>query len=188
MEMNELIEKAKKGDKDSFTQIILMMKDNLYRIARMRFQNEDDINEVVQLTIIEVYNSLRKLRDNQKCFKRWFSKSHGRDNKKFKSWVIKILINYCNKQYKKKSKDEKEQNIEIDIEEKNDEIARKIDQIDFYNLIKTLDYKERLSLMLFYAEDLSYKEISKILKEPESTIRNRNSRAIDKLRKKYKEK
>ena len=170
--MNELIEKAKKGDKDSFTQIILMMKDNLYRIARMRFQNEDDINEVVQLTIIEVYNSLRKLRDN----------------KKFKSWVIKILINYCNKQYKKKSKDEKEQNIEIDIEEKNDEIARKIDQIDFYNLIKTLDYKERLSLMLFYAEDLSYKEISKILKEPESTIRNRNSRAIDKLRKKYKEK
>ena len=56
MEMNELIEKAKKGDKDSFTQIILMMKDNLYRIARMRFQNEDDINEVVQLTIIEVYN------------------------------------------------------------------------------------------------------------------------------------
>lgn len=172
MEMNELIEKAKKGDKDSFTQIILMMKDNLYRIARMRFQNEDDINEVVQLTIIEVYNSLRKLRDN----------------KKFKSWVIKILINYCNKQYKKKSKDEKEQNIEIDIEEKNDEIARKIDQIDFYNLIKTLDYKERLSLMLFYAEDLSYKEISKILKEPESTIRNRNSRAIDKLRKKYKEK
>ena len=172
MEMNELIEKAKKGDKDSFTQIILMMKDNLYRIARMRFQNEDDINEVVQLTIIEVYNSLRKLRDN----------------KKFKSWVIKILLNYCNKQYKKKSKDEKEQNIEIDIEEKNDEIARKIDQIDFYNLIKTLDYKERLSLMLFYAEDLSYKEISKILKEPESTIRNRNSRAIDKLRKKYKEK
>ena len=172
MEMNELIEKAKKGDKDSFTQIILMMKDNLYRIARMRFQNEDDINEVVQLTIIEVYNSLRKLRDN----------------KKFKSWVIKILINYCNKQFKKKSKDEKEQNIEIDIEEKNDEIARKIDQIDFYNLIKTLDYKERLSLMLFYAEDLSYKEISKILKEPESTIRNRNSRAIDKLRKKYKEK
>ena len=172
MEMNELIEKAKKGDKDSFTQIILMMKDNLYRIARMRFQNEDDINEVVQLTIIEVYNSLRKLRDN----------------KKFKSWVIKILINYCNKQYKKKSKDEKEQNIEIDIEEKNDEIARKIDQIDFYNLIKTLDYKEKLSLMLFYAEDLSYKEISKILKEPESTIRNRNSRAIDKLRKKYKEK
>ena len=168
--MDKLIEKAKRGDRESFNQIVLMIKDNLYRIAKMRFQNEDDINEVVQLTIIEVYNSLWKLRDNSK----------------FKSWIIRILINYCNKLYKKKSRNEKEQNIEIDIEEKDDVIARKIDQLDFNILIKELDYRERLSLTLYYGEELPYKEISKILKEPESTIRNRNSRAIDKLRKKYK--
>lgn len=169
--MNELIEKAKKGDKDSFTQIILMIKDDLYRISKMRFQNEDDINEVVQLTIIEVYNSLWKLRDNSK----------------FKPWIIKILINYCNKLYKKKAKGEEIQEFEEDIEQKDNAIEQKINQLDFDNLIKELNYKERLSLTLFYVEDLSYKEISKILKETESTIRNRNSRAIDKLRKKYKE-
>lgn len=169
--MNELIEKAKKGDKDSFTQIILMIKNDLYKISKMRFQNEDDINEVVQLTIIEVYNSLWKLRDNSK----------------FKPWIIKILINYCNKLYKKKSKSEEIQEFEEDIEQKDNAIEQKINQLDFDNLIKELNYKERLSLTLFYVEDLSYKEISKILKETESTIRNRNSRAIDKLRKKYKE-
>lgn len=81
-----------------------------------------------------------------------------------KTWLIKILINNC------KAKDY------------NDEVNAKM---DFYILIKNLNEKEKLAITLYYSENLTTKEISKILKEPESTIRNRISRAVNKLKDKY---
>ena len=52
-------------------------------------------------------------------------------------------------------------------------------------MLKDLNEKEKLAITLYYSEKLTTKEISKILKEPESTIRNRISRAIRKLKEKY---
>ena len=50
-------------------------------------------------------------------------------------------------------------------------------------MIKKLNYNERITLTLYYVEKFTTKEISKILKEPESTIKNRILRAKNKLRK-----
>ena len=49
-----------------------------------------------------------------------------------------------------------------------------------------MNYKERETLTLYYLFDFTTKEISKIIKEPESTIRNRIARTKVKLRKKCK--
>ena len=58
-----------------------------------------------------------------------------------------------------------------------------INDLDFLLLIKSLNYDERISLILYYQENLTTKQISNILKVPESTIRNRISRAKVKLKK-----
>ena len=55
--------------------------------------------------------------------------------------------------------------------------------IDFFYIIKNLDYNERITLTLYYAEKFTTKEISRILNQPESTIKNRISRARKKLKK-----
>ena len=47
------------------------------QIARTRLNNEEDIKEAVQETIIKSYSSIRKLKNS----------------KFFKTWIIKILIN-----------------------------------------------------------------------------------------------
>lgn len=78
--MEELIKKAQNGDKDAFTSIILDMNDELYKIARTRLNDENDIFDAIQETMISSYKSIKKLKDT-KCFK---------------SWLIKILINKCN--------------------------------------------------------------------------------------------
>ena len=62
---------------------------------------------------------------------------------------------------------------------------QKDDEIDFFILIKGLSYDEKISLILYYLEGFTTKEIGLILKVPESTIRSRNSRALQKLRKIY---
>ena len=80
----ELVRKAKKNDQKSFCELIEIIKNDLYLIAKTRLKNEDDIADVIQDTIIICYKNIKFLRNEES----------------FKSWVIKILINNCNKVYK----------------------------------------------------------------------------------------
>ena len=79
--MNELIEKAKQGCIESFEKLILYYQQDLYRIAKIRLNTNDDISDAIQNTIINIYKNLKKLKNNTY----------------FKTWIIKILINECNK-------------------------------------------------------------------------------------------
>ena len=51
--MEELIQKAKNGDKEAFTTIMLSLEKDLYKIAKTRLKNDDDIYDAIQETIIE---------------------------------------------------------------------------------------------------------------------------------------
>ena len=86
--LDELILMAQAGDEDAFTKMILYIKDDLYKIAKTRIANETDIEDAIQETMIETYKSIKKLNDPNK----------------FKKWVIKILINKCNRIYRRKYK------------------------------------------------------------------------------------
>ena len=142
--MDELILMAQAGDEEAFANMILYIKDDLYKIAKTRIANETDIEDAIQETMIETYKSIKKLNDPNK----------------FKKWVIKILINKCNR---------------IDVENK----------LNFYDIIKILNYEERLIIILYYMEDYSVKEIKSILKMNENTINTHLYRARQKLKKNY---
>ena len=87
--MEKLVIKAQEGDKEAFTQAILLIKNDLYKISKMKTTNEEDIQDIIQETMLDAYKYLKKLKEH----------------KKFKAWIIKILINNCNKYYRKKYKD-----------------------------------------------------------------------------------
>ncbi len=165
--MEKLIKRAQEGDEDAFTQIIISMENELYKVARTRLECEDDINEAVQETIIQTFKSIKKVKEPRF----------------FKTWLIKILINNCNKVYNKRKKNralEYDENLIYD--ESYSSIEESNDKMDFFFMIKKLNYNERITLTLYYVEKFTTKEISKILKEPESTIKNRILRAKNKLR------
>lgn len=170
--MEELIKKAQNGDKNAFTDIILQIRNDLYKIAKTRISNDDDIEDLIQDTMIETYKHIKKLREPEK----------------FRMWVIKILINKCNKLYKKKYRKDisiDEYNLEnyIILNSQND-IE---DDLNFYYLIKYLKYEERIVLVLHYMEQYSVKDISKILKTNENTIKTHLYRAREKIKERLKE-
>ena len=173
--MEELIKKAQHGDKESFTQAILKIKNDLYKITKTKTTNEEDIQDIVQETMIEAYKHIDSLKEPIK----------------FKSWIIKILINNCNKYYKKKYKDDEIYN-NYDIEFYKDTIKNSNDNqliedtLDFYNMINCLKYEERISIVLYYGEKYTTKEISKILNTNENTIKTRLTRAKEKIKNTYK--
>ena len=50
--MEDLIKKAKSGDKLAFTELMLQMQDELYKIAKIRLKNDDDVFDVIQDTML----------------------------------------------------------------------------------------------------------------------------------------
>ncbi len=166
--MEELVKKAKKGDENAFNELILLTQKEMYLIAKTKLKDENDIADAIQETILSCYKNLRKLRDN----------------KLFKTWLIKILINECNKIYKKRKKQD------VSYEEKEVENYLMIEDNSFENisfdiLIRNLNEEEKLILTLYYYSGYSTKEISKIIKVNENTIRSKISRAKYKLRNQY---
>lgn len=166
--MEELVKEAKKGNNDAFSNLINMHKKELYLIAKSRLSNDDDIADCIQETILKSYKNIRKLKNNSS----------------FKYWIIKILINECNNFYKKRGKnhfsieDDKIENLASITSENNS-------SLDFENIIKDLSVEEKQILTLFYISGYNTKEIGKILKKNDNTIRTKMMRAKNKLKEIY---
>lgn len=148
--------------------LIYEIRHELYKIARCRLSCEDDIEDAVQETMIETFKSIKKLRKQES----------------YKKWIIKILINKCNHIYKKN----KDRNISFENVEMKDIYLNKyedLEELDFYSILKGLKYEERMILTLFYLEDYSIKEISKVMKLNENTVKTKLKRGKDKIRINY---
>ena len=173
--MEELVRKSQKGDKEAFTQLILEIKNDLYKITKMKTTNEEDVQDIIQESMLDAYKYIKKLKEP----------------KKFKAWIIKILINNCNKYYKRKYKDsEIYDNYDIEFYKEsikyNNNSKLIEDTLDFYEMIKQLKYEERIIIVLYYGEKYTIKEISKILSVNENTIKTRLARAKEKIKNTYK--
>jgi RNA polymerase sigma-70 factor (ECF subfamily) len=164
--LEELVKQAQKGDNDSFDKLIQIIKKELYLIAKTRLNSEDDIADCMQDTILNAYQNIHKLHQV----------------KYFKTWIIRILINECNK-INKKNKDS------ISLES---EVIDNITSSNFYDsgiqfdsIISSLNKDEQLILTLYYVSGYTVKEISKIIKMNENTIKTKMKRAKEKLKNKY---
>ena len=148
--------------------LIYEIRHELYKIARCRLSCEDDIEDAVQETMIETFKSIKKLRKQES----------------YKKWIIKILINKCNHIYKKnKDRNVSFENVEVKTIYQNK--YEQLEELDFYSILNGLKYEERMILTLFYLEDYSIKEISKVMKLNENTVKTKLKRGKDKIRINY---
>lgn len=166
-EMENLVEMSKNGDKNSYSKLIVSIQNDLYKVAYSRLKNSEDCKDAVQETIINAYLGISKLKNN----------------KSFKTWITKILINECNRfhaRHKRKSEiDEKYANSNTAVEYFED-------NLDFDTMIDSLDEKEKTIFRLRYEDGLSVKQIANRLKMNENTIKTILSRGRNKIKKVYK--
>lgn len=133
----------------------------VYRIAMLMLNNVSDAEDAVQ-------NVFLKYIEKGSSFE---------DIEHEKAWFITVTRNYCKDQLKnfwKRNVDMGDIPEQIQEEEQDNELLE--------HIMKLPDkYKE--VIYLFYYEDYSIKEMSKILDRKESTIQTQLSTARDKLRK-----
>lgn len=111
-----------------------------------------------------------------------------KEDKYFKTWIIKILINQCNKIYKKKYKQAIlfNKSVEkIEIAEGQDDMNNVENKLDFETVLKNLTYEDRLLITLYYNSQFSIKEIAELLNSNVNTIKSRLLRIKKKIKEIY---
>ena len=162
--LKALVKKAKKGDGEAFVSLVKQYEDVLYRTASRLLNNDEDVADAMQDTIISAYEKLHTLKNDEY----------------FNTWICKILINKCNSLLNK-NKNVSVIDENLLIQKRDDEFQK----IELEDALNSLNEVYKLALILYYIVGLNVKEISEFLKEPEGTIKSRLSRAKSILRNNY---
>ena len=135
--------------RETFSNLILDSEPTLYRVAMSMLRNEKDCEDAVQTAILTAFEKLGMLRREEY----------------FKTWLVRILINVCNKQLKSAAKTAElhDTDISSDSAEASTEIRM---------AIESLPVKIRQVVVLYYIEQFTVKEIKQILKIPEGTVKS----------------
>ncbi len=156
------IEEAYFVTKDEFTQNVLDCEQTLYRIGISMLKNEKDCEDAVQETLLNAYGNLHKLRKEEY----------------FKTWLIRILINECNKQLKRRGKlSAAEVTNEIDDTVAETESMPHSERTELRMAVEQLEPKYRAVIVMRYIEGFSVKEMKSILRIPEGTVKSRLAKA-----------
>lgn len=163
MEQIEVVKMAKKGDTNAIEKILLDNMQSMYRVAFGILRTEEEIADAISNTVVIVFEKIKTLRNEEF----------------FKTWLTRILINECYKICKQNKKIIYLENCNQGNLTYNDTYA----DFETRDLIKKLDEDLREVVVLYYFENFSIKEISKIVKIPEGTVKSRLSRARKELEK-----
>ena len=159
--MKLLIKRAKRGDKVAFVELMKENELSLYKVAKSILKNDEDVADAMQETILSALEKISELKED----------------KYFKTWLTRILINKCNDILRKNSKI-------IQLEEYFD-VGYTEDFIQSMSIkegMDTLSDAQKLVLHLYYVMGFNSREISELLNENESTIKVRLSRSRNKLK------
>jgi len=162
--MNILVRKAKKHDKEAFTELMEQNGKSMYKVAKAILKNDDDVADAMQETALTCWEKIDTLKKDEF----------------FKTWLIRILINKCNAIYKQKKylfPDEKLPETAV----WEDDYAN----IEWKQLLKNLEEKYRTVIILYYVEGFKVKEIAEILEVSESTVKGRMVTARQNMEKLY---
>lgn len=154
--MKHLVKKAQKKDPDAFVTLMEMHKQGMYKVAKSYLSSEEDVADAMQETVLSCYEKLNTLREPRY----------------FKTWMIRILINKC--------KDIRKRNRELCLLEEMPEMATgesPQENLEFMELLGSMDEKYRTLLVLYYVEGFKTREIAELLDMNEHTVKSRLVRA-----------
>lgn len=149
-----------KLSKDEFADLVIQNKIPMYRLAMGILKNNADAEDAVSETILIAYEHLYSLKDKTK----------------FKSWMMTMLVNESKRVLKRRKKAVLSDNADLFTgvaKESNHEIL---------DLVMSLKEEFSQVVILYYYEGFTTKEIAKILRISEGTVKSRLSRARTKLK------
>lgn len=164
----ELVERAKLGDKNSFSTLVLRHQRGLLRLGLRFVKDLDSAEDIVQEAFIKAYEKLNTF--------------EGRSS--FKSWLYQIALNTARNRLRESRRPT------VDVDDAHLAVGAVVET----NLVHTavaellnkevekLPFRQRTALVLRVYEDLSFHEIAEIMECPYDTAKANYRHALLKLK------
>ena len=164
-EFRKDVKLAVSGDKQAFSRLYALVYEDLYRTAFYSLRNEHDAADAVSDTVLDAYNSIKKLRSEEA----------------FKSWIFKILWT----KIKRKRAGYLEDAADIDAPEYENMLHENFsyESLELAEAMYRIDDDERTILAMSVLSGYSGDEIAKICGMNPSTVRSKLMRTKEKLKK-----
>jgi len=148
--INQIIE----GDTNAFSVLVDRYKDLVFTLALRMIKNREEAEEVSQDTFIKVFKSLHKFKGNSK----------------FSTWIYKVTYNTCLDRIKKYKREYNNVAIDEFTEHKVKTIDNALDNMEqaehnqtIQDCLALLPSEDSFLLTLYYFEEQSLEEISKVV-------------------------
>lgn len=138
-------------NKEKFTQEVLSAEQTMYRVAKSILICDSDCEDAVQEAVLKAFTKLHTLRDERY----------------FKTWLIRILLNECYR-YKRAR-----QKIVPFDEYALEQPAEDSEYSFLYQAVMKLKEPIRITIVLHYIEGYSVEEVGKMMKIPAGTVKSR---------------
>lgn len=151
--------RAQKGDTDALYKLLESRADYLYRVAFLKLHKEEDCLDALQDATVQAIRSLSTLREPRYFF----------------TWYTQILYHSCGAVLAKRIKHEHSDlapfQEKIPERKRADNAENTEVKLDLNNALLRLNHRYRDALQLFYFQNLSIREISDRLNQPEGTVK-----------------
>ena len=144
-----------------FTELTTKYIDTVYRVALTRMKNVAEAEDITQTVFLKLYREPKP----------FASEAH------VKHWLIRVTVNECNNIFRNPFR--AAENI---ADYANTLRFETPEQSDLFDAVMALPEKYRLPIFLYYYEDYSTTEISKLLKLPVPTVITRLRRGRERLK------
>jgi len=170
----EVARAVQKGASEEFSILVDRYEAKLTRYAHKFLTNREDVKDLVQEVFIKAYKNIKSFDSSRR----------------FSPWIYRIAHNEFVNALERKQRDKMLFSFDAFFpypaaKERSDAQALQNDlrqTIDFY--LDQIDAKYREPLILYYFQDLGYKEIADVLHIPAATVGVRLQRAKSILKKK----
>lgn len=161
----ELIKRILSGNQELFSELVSRYKKLIFSVVYNMIHDKQEVNDVTQEIFIRIYQALHRYNPEFK----------------FSTWSVKIATNYCLDTLRKKKVDslpmEDLPDIPSSVDTPESEYIKKEGRLRIKKAIEKLPEKYKIPVILFHQHGLSYEEITKVLDEPMTIVKNRLYRA-----------
>jgi RNA polymerase sigma-70 factor (ECF subfamily) len=169
-----LVERARRGDKNAFAQIVEIYQTPVYNLAYRMLGNANDAEDAAQETFLRSYAQLKKFHADQK----------------FATWLLSIDAHYCIDRLRRRrflwvSLEDGPLNDTLvsDAPEVDDQLLRLESQQEIERLLERLTPASRLVVVLHYWHDQSVEEIARMTDQSIGAVKVKLYRARQALAK-----
>jgi RNA polymerase sigma-70 factor (ECF subfamily) len=164
-----LRERAQRGDRDAFAQLVERYQTPVYNLAYRMLGNAADAEDAAQETFLRAYAQLKRFRGDQE----------------FATWLLSIGAHYCIDHLRRRTRflwlslddDGLSEVLPSDAPDPDDEALRREDEREIERLLERLSPAHRLVVVLRYWYDQSVEEIARMTGDSVGAVKVKLHRA-----------